>query len=120
MAEHQFRGRREDMRLITGRGHYTADHSGERPAAAYFLRSDRAHAKIGHEFAERIDTLRPLAPGRCYPVDRTRCHRPFRQQPLKASVGERVAHNEFGQNGETCAGDQRWHHGVAIVHAQRS
>ena len=47
------------MRLITGRGHYTADHSGERPAAAYFLRSDRAHAKI-----VRIESARAsAAPG---------------------------------------------------------
>ena len=26
MTEHQFRGRREDQRLVTGRGRYTADH----------------------------------------------------------------------------------------------
>ena len=59
MAEHQLQGRREDTRLITGRGHYTADHAGERPAAAYFLRSDRAHAKI-----VRIDSARAqAAPG---------------------------------------------------------
>ena len=51
MSEHQFRGRREDQRLITGRGLYTADHSFAGQGAGYFLRSDRAHAKI-----VRIDT----------------------------------------------------------------
>ena len=41
-----FKGRREDLRLITGRGRYTADW--ERPGQlfGYFLRSDRAHAEI--------------------------------------------------------------------------
>jgi len=56
LAEHQFRGRREDARLVTGRGRYTADHIGERQAAASFLRSDRAHARI-----VRIDTARAAA-----------------------------------------------------------
>jgi carbon-monoxide dehydrogenase large subunit len=41
-----FKGRREDLRLITGRGRYTADW--ERPGQLFghFLRSDRAHAEI--------------------------------------------------------------------------
>ena len=56
MSEHQFRGRREDARLITGRGLYTADHSFEAQAYAHFARSDRAHAKI-----VRIDTARARA-----------------------------------------------------------
>ncbi len=44
---------------MTGRGHYTADYDGEAFAAAYFLRSDRAHARI-----VRIDTARAQsAPG---------------------------------------------------------
>src|SRR5262249_41551179 len=48
---HQFHGRREDQRLVTGRGHYTADWSLPGQAHAYFLRADRAHAQI-----TRIDT----------------------------------------------------------------
>lgn len=46
MAEQQIRGRREDVRLVTGRGHYTADKDFAGQAAAKFVRSDRAHAKI--------------------------------------------------------------------------
>ena len=40
------RGRREDFRLLTGRGRYTADWNLDRQAHASFLRSDRAHAEI--------------------------------------------------------------------------
>ena len=36
---------------MTGRGRYTADYVGDKQVWAYFLRSDRAHAKIG-----KIDT----------------------------------------------------------------
>jgi carbon-monoxide dehydrogenase large subunit len=46
VPEHQFRGRREDQRLVTGRGRYTADNNVEGQAAAHFLRADRAHARI--------------------------------------------------------------------------
>ncbi len=46
MAEQQIRGRREDVRLVTGRGHYTADKDFAGQAVAKFVRSDRAHAKI--------------------------------------------------------------------------
>ena len=46
MSEHQFRGRREDQRLVTGRGRYTADHEFPGQVAGHFLRADRAHAKI--------------------------------------------------------------------------
>jgi carbon-monoxide dehydrogenase large subunit len=46
LSEHQFRGRREDQRLVTGRGRYTADHHFEGEVAGYFLRADRAHARI--------------------------------------------------------------------------
>ncbi len=56
MSEQKFSGRREDFRLVTGRGRYTADYDFEGQAAAHFLRSDRAHAKI-----VRIDTARARA-----------------------------------------------------------
>ncbi|HZP71256.1 MAG TPA: xanthine dehydrogenase family protein molybdopterin-binding subunit, partial [Pseudolabrys sp.] len=46
MPEHQFRGRREDQRLVTGRGRYTTDNNVERQAACSFVRADRAHARI--------------------------------------------------------------------------
>ena len=46
MAEHQFRGRREDRRLVTGQGRYTTDHHLNGQVAAHFLRADRAHARI--------------------------------------------------------------------------
>jgi aerobic carbon-monoxide dehydrogenase large subunit len=45
------RGRREDFRLVTGTGRYTADWNLPGQAHAAFLRSDRAHADI-----VRIDT----------------------------------------------------------------
>ena len=51
MTEHQFRGRREDQRLVTGQGRYTTDHHLNGQVAAHFLRADRAHARI-----VRIDT----------------------------------------------------------------
>ena len=56
MSERSFDGRREDLRLVTGRGRYTADAALAGQAAAHFLRSDRAHAKI-----VRINTARALA-----------------------------------------------------------
>jgi carbon-monoxide dehydrogenase large subunit len=46
LSEHQFRGRREDQRLVTGRGRYTADHEFPGQVAGHFLRADRAHARI--------------------------------------------------------------------------
>jgi carbon-monoxide dehydrogenase large subunit len=39
-------GRREDFRLVTGRGQYTADWNLDGQAHGCFLRSDRAHAEI--------------------------------------------------------------------------
>src|SRR5262249_57889006 len=39
-------GRREDLRLISGKGRYTADWDLDGQAHACFLRSDRAHAEI--------------------------------------------------------------------------
>src|SRR5258705_7480815 len=41
-----FKGRREDGRLITGQGRYTADWNLPGQAYGCFLRSDRAHADI--------------------------------------------------------------------------
>jgi aerobic carbon-monoxide dehydrogenase large subunit len=46
LSEHQFRGRREDLRLVTGRGRYTDDHQFDGEVAGHFLRADRAHARI--------------------------------------------------------------------------
>jgi aerobic carbon-monoxide dehydrogenase large subunit len=46
LSEHQFKGRREDLRLVTGRGRYTSDHDFTGQVAGHFLRADRAHAKI--------------------------------------------------------------------------
>ncbi len=42
----RFVGRREDVRLLTGRGRYTADHSLPGQIHAAFRRADRAHALI--------------------------------------------------------------------------
>jgi carbon-monoxide dehydrogenase large subunit len=52
----EFKGRREDDRLLTGRGRYTADWNLPEQLYGYFLRSDRAHAQI-----EKIDTAAALA-----------------------------------------------------------
>jgi carbon-monoxide dehydrogenase large subunit len=41
-----FKGRREDLRLLTGQGRYSADWSFPGQLHACFLRSDRAHAEI--------------------------------------------------------------------------
>ncbi len=41
-----FKGRREDHRLLTGQGRYTADWNLPGQACGVFLRSDRAHAQI--------------------------------------------------------------------------
>ncbi len=56
MAEHQFKGRREDARLVSGHGRYTDDCHFDDEAKASFVRSDRAHAKI-----VRIDTVKARA-----------------------------------------------------------
>src|ERR1700744_402134 len=51
--------RREDVRFITGTGHYVDDERDARQAYAAFLRSPHAHAKIG-----RIDvTAAKAVPG---------------------------------------------------------
>ena len=41
-----FHGRREDLRLVTGQGQYTADWNLPGQVYGYFLRDDRAHAEI--------------------------------------------------------------------------
>ena len=41
-----FKGRREDFRLVTGQGKYTSDWNLPGQLHGYFLRSDRAHAEI--------------------------------------------------------------------------
>jgi aerobic carbon-monoxide dehydrogenase large subunit len=46
MALERFAGRREDDRLLTGQGRYTADWSLPGQLYGFFLRSDRAHARI--------------------------------------------------------------------------
>ena len=46
MALERFTGRREDERLLTGQGRYTADWSLPGQLHGCFLRSDRAHAKV--------------------------------------------------------------------------
>lgn len=44
--DESFKGRREDQRLLTGRGRYTADVSLPGQVHGAFLRADRAHAEI--------------------------------------------------------------------------
>ncbi|HVL36809.1 MAG TPA: xanthine dehydrogenase family protein molybdopterin-binding subunit [Burkholderiales bacterium] len=51
-----FKGRREDERLLTGRGRYTADWNFPGQLYAAFLRADRAHARI-----RAIDTAQAAA-----------------------------------------------------------
>src|SRR5437870_13662568 len=41
-----FKGRREDLRLVTGQGKYTSDWNLPDQLYGSFLRSDRAHAEI--------------------------------------------------------------------------
>jgi carbon-monoxide dehydrogenase large subunit len=41
-----YKGRREDLRLLTGQGKYTSDWNLPRQLYGHFLRSDRAHAEI--------------------------------------------------------------------------
>ncbi|MBX9827030.1 MAG: xanthine dehydrogenase family protein molybdopterin-binding subunit [Xanthobacteraceae bacterium] len=66
MPEHQFRGRREDQRLVTGRGRYTSDHEFPGQVAGHFLRADRAHAKIvriGIEDAKKLPGVLEIITG---------------------------------------------------------
>jgi len=53
VPEHQFKGRREDLRLVTGRGQYTTDHNVDGQAAAY---ASRAKHMLGKpEFLSHTD-----------------------------------------------------------------
>jgi hypothetical protein len=87
-----FKGRREDLRLITGRGRYTADW--ERPGQLFghFLRSDRAHAEI-----VRIDITEASRP-----VSRTRgrlCVSKARMGvSLRSRTGTHLPTNAFGSS----------------------
>ncbi|MBX9830028.1 MAG: xanthine dehydrogenase family protein molybdopterin-binding subunit [Xanthobacteraceae bacterium] len=66
MPEHQFRGRREDQRLVTGRGRYTSDHEFPGQVAGHFLRADRAHAKIARidiEAAKKLPGVLDIVTG---------------------------------------------------------
>src|SRR5881628_1460883 len=51
-----FKGRREDLRLVTGQGKYTSDWNLPGQLHGSFLRSDRAHAEI-----VSVDTALALA-----------------------------------------------------------
>src|SRR5437773_6596518 len=51
-----FKGRREDLRLVTGQGKYTSDWNLPGQLYGSFLRSDRAHAEI-----VSVDTAPALA-----------------------------------------------------------
>ena len=53
----KFSGRREDHRLLTGRGRFTADWNLPGQLHASFLRSDRAHAEI---VSIRVDAARRM------------------------------------------------------------
>ena len=66
MPEHQFRGRREDQRLVTGRGRYTSDHEFPGQVAGHFLRADGAHAKIARidiEAAKKLPGVLDIVTG---------------------------------------------------------
>ncbi|HUA53517.1 MAG TPA: hypothetical protein VMB81_15205, partial [Candidatus Sulfotelmatobacter sp.] len=49
----RFTGRREDARLLTGRGRFTADRDLPGQVHGHFLRADRAHAEIAALRTER-------------------------------------------------------------------
>jgi carbon-monoxide dehydrogenase large subunit len=105
MAMSEFKGRREDDRLLTGQGRYTADWNLPGQLHAFFLRSDRAHARIvsidtrnvegatvflGQDTAE-LKTPPPQAkfPGRGQPIKVP--HRPTLAEGRVRFVGEMVA-----------------------------
>ncbi len=57
-----FHGRREDARLVAGRGKYTSDWNFDHQAHAHFLRADRAHADIlGVDVSEALASPGVLA-----------------------------------------------------------
>jgi carbon-monoxide dehydrogenase large subunit len=53
---HVFKGRYEDLRLVTGAGRYTADWDLPRQCHGHFVRSDRAHAEIVRLDASKAKT----------------------------------------------------------------
>jgi aerobic carbon-monoxide dehydrogenase large subunit len=57
LSDRTFHGRREDLRLVAGHGRYTADVNVGGQAVGYFLRSDRAHAKIAKINTEKARAL---------------------------------------------------------------
>jgi carbon-monoxide dehydrogenase large subunit len=101
----QFKGRREDDRLLTGQGRYTSDWNLPGQLYAHFLRSDRAHAQIKalkvpdlpgvHVFTgeDTKDLKTPPAqlkvPGRGQPLKVP--HRPTLAEGRVRFVGEAVA-----------------------------
>jgi carbon-monoxide dehydrogenase large subunit len=100
-----FKGRREDDRLLTGQGRYTADWNLAGQLYAFFLRSDRANAKILSLKVESVpgvtvltgedtkDLKTPPAqlkiPGRGQPIKVP--HRPTLAQGRVRFVGEAIA-----------------------------
>ncbi len=50
----KFTGRREDDRLLTGQGRYTADWNFPGQVYGYFLRSDRAHANLSIDKSQAL------------------------------------------------------------------
>jgi len=99
-----FKGRREDDRLLTGQGRYTADWNLPGQLYAYFLRSDRAHARIvsikkaaGDAFVFTGEDTQDLKtpppqiklPGRGQPIKVP--HRPTLAQGRVRFVGEAIA-----------------------------
>src|SRR5476649_1852371 len=66
LSDQKFKGRREDVRLLTGQGRYTADHDLPGQVAANFLRADRAHARIvriGTEQARKLPGVLDILTG---------------------------------------------------------
>ena len=58
----KFHGRREDLRLVTGRGRYTSDWNFPDQVHAVFLRADRAHAEVrGVDVSEALASPGVLA-----------------------------------------------------------
>ena len=58
----KFHGRREDFRLVTGKGRYTSDWNFPDQVYGHFLRSDRGHAEIrGVDASEALATPGVLA-----------------------------------------------------------
>ena len=52
--------RKEDRRLLTGRGRYSGDISVAGEFSAVFRRSDIAHGRIATSFHEQANTLAPV------------------------------------------------------------